>query len=638
MDSNNKRKCPTCDSQNIFINDLTGKCRCRECGEVFYVEVENEASFINTGSSARKAYLKDKEDKLAAEELKAKEKEIAKKKEEENRRKNEEQRKNEERQLQIILTNAKPFRIRHLILIIVPLLLIVISLCMIPKFPFITGWLVFLLLTFIFILALFIFNCIKWKKIDYTVKPRVKKNFIISIVTFVITVASSGVALGFIISKNIDYDGYDKGYYYKNNETGVTALLNYSDTINVPETLDGKKVTIAELNWDYYSGQFPKVVNVSSNLEQFYHAYQLFKNVEQINFPSNCNLKILHLEQNKNLYNISLPASVREFYADSSNLKSVSFAGPVERIILHDSKLLTFVDCRSGSSDLIFNFYNCSSLSSVNLPVNLRQIGNHAFSDCKNLNLNTIPNTVQSIGEQAFYNCSQLTFTSLPSNLKIVKESAFNGVNDVITKLPSSIESIGDKAFFGCKSIEFDIFPKNVSLGANCFSGNTKIKKITCYDDGDWHNSSIFGNDNNTLEEIIIKKNFNFSSGLFHQLKGLKKVTWEGGNNELDEAIDFDFKFGSQYGGGAKDFIENIYVPSGKLDDFCFSNMNNLTTLVLGRDVSSIGWSCFEYTNKLTRINYEGSISQWNNVKKSIYYNYGAQGKTVVCSDGEVQL
>ena len=53
-------------------------------------------------------------------------------------------------------------------------------------------------------------------------------------------------------------------------------------------------------------------------------------------------------------------------------------------------------------------FYNCKSLTSIEIPDGVISIGNDAFSECFNLTSIEIPNSVQSIGWRAFEDCENL--------------------------------------------------------------------------------------------------------------------------------------------------------------------------------------------------------------------------------------
>ena len=59
-----------------------------------------------------------------------------------------------------------------------------------------------------------------------------------------------------------------------------------------------------------------------------------------------------------------------------------------------------------------YAFYDCTSLTSIEIPNSVTSIGTWAFRDCNGLTSVTIHNNVTSIGERAFSYCSGLTSIS----------------------------------------------------------------------------------------------------------------------------------------------------------------------------------------------------------------------------------
>ena len=53
-------------------------------------------------------------------------------------------------------------------------------------------------------------------------------------------------------------------------------------------------------------------------------------------------------------------------------------------------------------------FYDCDSLTSVNIPDSVTTIGDYAFYGCESLTTVTLGESVASIGDYAFYNCTNL--------------------------------------------------------------------------------------------------------------------------------------------------------------------------------------------------------------------------------------
>ena len=74
-------------------------------------------------------------------------------------------------------------------------------------------------------------------------------------------------------------------------------------------------------------------------------------------------------------------------------------------------------------------FYNCTSLTNINIPNSVTTIGNYAFYGCSGLTNVTIGNGVTSIGERAFQDCTGLTsITSLSTTAPTIHGSTFQSV------------------------------------------------------------------------------------------------------------------------------------------------------------------------------------------------------------------
>jgi hypothetical protein len=54
-------------------------------------------------------------------------------------------------------------------------------------------------------------------------------------------------------------------------------------------------------------------------------------------------------------------------------------------------------------------FYNCTSLTNIEIPNNVTSIGYGTFSYCSSLTNIQIPASVISVGKDAFYHCPSLT-------------------------------------------------------------------------------------------------------------------------------------------------------------------------------------------------------------------------------------
>jgi len=89
-------------------------------------------------------------------------------------------------------------------------------------------------------------------------------------------------------------------------------------------------------------------------------------------------------------------------------------------------------------------FYNCRSLSQIELSSGLTTIGDNAFWNCSSLTQIELRSGLTTIGDNAFWNCSSLTQIELPSGLTTIGESAF----DYCSSLKRIIVPLGARSRF----------------------------------------------------------------------------------------------------------------------------------------------------------------------------------------------
>ena len=99
-------------------------------------------------------------------------------------------------------------------------------------------------------------------------------------------------------------------------------------------------------------------------------------------------------------------------------------------------------------------FNGCSSLTQIELPQNLAEIGVEAFANCSALTEIGIPATVTNIGAMAFANCTALTSISLPRNLEAIEDGMFfRCVSLAEVVIPEFVGKIGNGIFNGCTKL-----------------------------------------------------------------------------------------------------------------------------------------------------------------------------------------
>jgi hypothetical protein len=207
----------------------------------------------------------------------------------------------------------------------------------------------------------------------------------------------------------------------------------------------------------------------------------------------------------------------------------------------------------------------CSALTNVTIPASVTNIGGGAFGDCFALTTVTIPEGVVNIS--GAFGGSGLTNIIIPDSVTNI-DGAFYDCSDLVgLTFSSNITEIGEYTFNYCVSLRRIVIPPNVTS----IAGDTLV-------DGVLSGGSFLGCTN--LTELILPAS----------ITNIEPYTFEGtaltnlsilGNPNIGE-----FAF-SQLP------LTSIYIPGGVIGDSAFWLCQNLTNLILGNAVTSIGSSAF---------------------------------------------
>lgn len=117
-------------------------------------------------------------------------------------------------------------------------------------------------------------------------------------------------------------------------------------------------------------------------------------------------------------------------------------------------------------------YLNASNITSIEIPNNIKSIGDLAFSDCRRLESITIPNSVMKIGKWALSDCVSLTSIELPDNLTKIGDSAFFGCKGLTSiTVPDKVTSIDSWAFCNCKNLTSITIPSSLKDLGGCVFG-----------------------------------------------------------------------------------------------------------------------------------------------------------------------
>lgn len=93
-------------------------------------------------------------------------------------------------------------------------------------------------------------------------------------------------------------------------------------------------------------------------------------------------------------------------------------------------------------------FWNCTKLTTVNIPNTITSIGSDVFYNCSALSSVSIPNSVTSIGDAAFCGCSSLASITIPSGITTIEIDTFWGCSELTSvSIPDTVTRIEQDAF-----------------------------------------------------------------------------------------------------------------------------------------------------------------------------------------------
>lgn len=170
------------------------------------------------------------------------------------------------------------------------------------------------------------------------------------------------------------------------------------------------------------------------------------------------------------------------FYA-VDGVRSVTIPGTVKEIpssLCDDQSVLTTVVLKNGVETIGARaFQNDKNLSSVSLSNSLTKIGESAFEFCYGLSSITLPNGLTTIGSQAFAHTG-LSMLVLPDSVQSVSREAFafNSALETVT-LSAGMTTLPALSFRNCTSLTTVTIPESItSIDNTAFDGCNVLSTI----------------------------------------------------------------------------------------------------------------------------------------------------------------
>lgn len=85
--------------------------------------------------------------------------------------------------------------------------------------------------------------------------------------------------------------------------------------------------------------------------------------------------------------------------------------------------------------------------------------------------------------------------------------------------------------------------------------------------------------------------------------------------------------------------LTSVYIPSNIIiDHYNFMNCKKLKHVILNDNISYIGNYAFANCSSLSSIDFKGTKSQWNKMRKLKYWNFDSSIHAICCTDGNIYL
>lgn len=222
-------------------------------------------------------------------------------------------------------------------------------------------------------------------------------------------------------------------------------------------------------------------------------------------------------------------------------------------------------------------------ITKVDIKSGALMIGSAAFYNCKKLTKVTIPSTVTSIGNFAFENCEKLTSVTIPSEVTYFGQSVFSGTGLKSVTLPAGIKKIEGHTFARCKALTSVVIPNGVERIEDYAFLGSGITSLKIPDSVEFIGEQVFSNCDKLTSITIPDSVKTLDNGAFEYCSSLRSV-------KLSKNMD------------------TIWYGT-------FTGCSNLASITIPGSIKVISGIAFKDCPLLNDVYYDGSESDWNNIR-----------------------
>ncbi len=244
--------------------------------------------------------------------------------------------------------------------------------------------------------------------------------------------------------------------------SGCVKLRN----VNIPE--DSELNSCGYRGWFYGCKSLKSIYIPASQIDIGSSCFEGCEKLEKVVFANGIKLKSIGSNAFKNCKNLkSIDLSQVVSYSNKSHIGSEAFSGTG----------LTSIIIPNGFTDIYESFIGCSDLISVDLPTSMESIRG-AFKNCISLSEIDIPYGVTDISG-AFEGCSSLVRVNIPESVTNIKNAFAHCTSLPEVNIPNSVVGNIDHTFDNCISLTKINLPENIeTIGFASFRNCPKLSSV----------------------------------------------------------------------------------------------------------------------------------------------------------------
>ncbi len=345
-------------------------------------------------------------------------------------------------------------------------------------------------------------------------------------------------------------------------------------------------------------------------------------------------------------YDVSIPKKLDGYTVTEIGAKAFQYCNIIDSVTIPN----TVKTIGDGA------FLSCKYMYKITIPSSVTKIGKEAFRECRSLFKVTLPDSLTEISYATFAYCVSLEKVNIPASVKKIGQEAFMQTAITAITIPDSVSVIDSFTFCSCDNLTEIVIPSSVTtIGTDAFYGCVNLEKITipesvttikghAFHDTMWFDSlddgPVYINDilyfykGDTVSDKVIKvKNGtrSISPHAFSELPNLTQVVLPDSVTDIGKDA---FSFCPD--------LTKVNIPSGvtTINDGTFACCTAMSEITLPETVTSIGDLVFSNCKNLTKIVIPKSVTSindnafYNCSKLTIYGSNDSYAKTYAQKKG----